>query len=74
MRKFGNYISYNECPTGYQLKRDVCTPCGRGYYKSVIGGETERIDNTADTSILNKFGWRAKINLYSYIEENRNVN
>ena len=43
-------------------------------YKSVIGGETERIDNTADTSILNKFGWRAKINLYSYIEENRNVN
>ena len=43
-------------------------------YKSVIGGETERLDNTADTSILNKFGWRAKINLYSYIEENRNVN
>jgi len=43
-------------------------------YKSVIGGETERLDNTADTSILNKFGWRAKINLYNYIEENKNVN
>ena len=43
-------------------------------YKSMIGGETERLDNTADTSILNKFGWRAKINLYGYIEENRNVN
>jgi nucleoside-diphosphate-sugar epimerase len=43
-------------------------------YKSVIGGDTERLDNTADTSILNKFGWRAKINLYNYIEENRNVN
>tara|TARA_Y100001973_G_C5145012_1_gene304954 strand:+ start:177 stop:905 length:729 start_codon:yes stop_codon:yes gene_type:complete len=43
-------------------------------YKSVIGDETERLDNTADTSILNRFGWRAKINLYNYIEENRNVN
>ena len=43
-------------------------------YKSVIGGETERIDNTADTSILNKFGWRAKINLYDYIEQNKVVN
>jgi nucleoside-diphosphate-sugar epimerase len=43
-------------------------------YKSVIGDETERLDNTADISILNKFGWRAKINLYNYIEENRNVN
>jgi nucleoside-diphosphate-sugar epimerase len=42
--------------------------------KSVIGDETERLDNIADTSILNKFGWRAKINLYNYIEENRNVN
>jgi nucleoside-diphosphate-sugar epimerase len=43
-------------------------------YKSVIGDETERLDNTADTSILNKFGWRARINLYNYIEENKNVN
>ena len=43
-------------------------------YKPVMGDETERIDNTANTSILNKFGWRAKINLYGYIEENRNVN
>ena len=38
-------------------------------YKSVIGGETERIDNT-DTSILNKFGWQKQINLYDYIEKN----
>ena len=43
-------------------------------YKPVIGDETERRDNTADISILNKFGWRAKTNLYNYIEENRNVN
>ena len=43
-------------------------------YKSVIGGETERIDNTADTSILKKFGWRAKVNLYDYIEKTRSVN
>ena len=43
-------------------------------YKSVIGDETERQDNTADTSILNKFGWRAKINLYDYIEQNKVVN
>ena len=43
-------------------------------YKSVIGGETERIDNTADTSILNKFGWRAKTNLYEYIEQNKVIN
>ena len=26
------------------------------------------------TSILNKFRWRAKINLYNCIEENMNVN
>ena len=43
-------------------------------FKSVMGDETERLDNTADISILNKFGWRAKTNLYNYIEENRNVN
>ena len=43
-------------------------------YKSAIGGETERLDNTADTSILNKFGWRAKINLYDYIEKTKSVN
>ena len=43
-------------------------------FKPVMGDETERLDNTADTSILNNFGWRAKINLYNYIEENKNVN
>ena len=32
-----NYISYTECATGYQLKGGDCTPCSRGYYKSVVG-------------------------------------
>ena len=43
-------------------------------YIKMIGNETERLDNTADTSVLNKYGWKAKVNLYHYIEENRNVN
>ena len=43
-------------------------------YLKMIGDETERLNNTADTSILNKFGWKAKINLYQFIEENRDVN
>ena len=32
-----NYISYTECASGYQLKGGDCTPCSRGYYKSVVG-------------------------------------
>ena len=43
-------------------------------YKSVIGDETERLDNTADTSLLNSHGWKNKTNLYKYIEECKNVN
>lgn len=43
-------------------------------YKSVIGDETERLDNTADISLLNSYGWENKTNLYKYIEECKNVN
>lgn len=42
-------------------------------YKSRIADETERLDNTANTEILNSLGWYAKKNLYNYIEENKNV-
>ena len=31
------YISFQECGLGYQLKEGECTPCSRGYYKSVVG-------------------------------------
>lgn len=40
----------------------------------MVGNETERLDNQADTTILNTLGWKTKVNLYQYIEENRNVN
>ena len=43
-------------------------------YLKMIGDETERLNNTANASILNKFGWKSKINLYQFIEENRDVN
>jgi len=43
-------------------------------YIKMIGDETERLDNTADISILNNYGWSPKVNLYQYIEENKNVN
>src|SRR6056300_598600 len=43
-------------------------------YIKMIGDETERLDNTADTTVLNKYGWKAKVNLYQYIEENKYVN
>ena len=42
-------------------------------YENRIADETERLNNTADTKILNSLGWHAKINLYGYIEENKNV-
>jgi len=42
-------------------------------YESRIADETERLDNTANTEILNSLGWYAKTNLYNYIEENKNV-
>ena len=40
-------------------------------YRPEIGGETERLDNKADTTELNLLGWKAKINLYDYIEEEK---
>ena len=39
-----------------------------------IGGENERLDNTADTTTLNRLGWKPKVNLYNYIKEIKNVN
>jgi len=42
-------------------------------YESKMADETERLHNTADISILNNLGWHAKMNLYNYIEENKNV-
>ena len=35
-------------------------------YESRIADETERLDNTANTEILNSLGWYAKTNLYNY--------
>lgn len=43
-------------------------------YVKNIGNETERLNNTADTTILNNHGWKAKADLYKYIQRNRNVN
>ena len=43
-------------------------------YKPRIADETERLDNTANNEILNSLGWHAKMNLYNYIEENKNAN
>jgi len=43
-------------------------------YEPKIADETERLDNTADIKILNNIGWYAKMNLYNYIEENKNAN
>ena len=42
-------------------------------YENRIADDTERLNNTADTKILNSLGWHAKTNLYGYIEENKNV-
>ena len=43
-------------------------------YDKRIGNETERLDNTADLSIIKDYNWSAKTDLYKYIKENRNVN
>ena len=43
-------------------------------YIKMIGDETERLDNTADTTVLNNLGWTANVNLYKYIEEAKHVN
>ncbi|MAV98431.1 MAG: hypothetical protein CML81_01300 [Rhodobiaceae bacterium] len=39
-----------------------------------VGSENERLDNKADTTSLNRLGWKPKVNLYNYIKEMRNVN
>ena len=43
-------------------------------YDKKMGDETERLDNKADISIMEDYNWSAKIDLYKYIKENRNVN
>ena len=42
--------------------------------KGQIGGDNERFDNKADTSILNSFGWKSNIELFDYIKNNKVVN
>lgn len=42
--------------------------------KKVICDETERLDNKADLTILNKYNWKSKINLFDYIKENYDIN
>ena len=42
--------------------------------KGQIGGDNERFDNKADTSILNSFGWKSNIELFDYIKKNKVVN
>ena len=39
-------------------------------YRPEVGSETERLDNKADTTVLNLFGWKAEINLYDHINAN----
>ena len=43
-------------------------------YDKKMGDETERLDNKADISIIEEYNWSAKIDLYKYIKENKNVN
>jgi nucleoside-diphosphate-sugar epimerase len=43
-------------------------------YDKKMGDETERLDNKADISIMEEYNWSAKIDLYKYIKENKNVN
>jgi len=38
-------------------------------FSSKIGPKTERKDNKADTSILTKYGWKPKINLFQYLDK-----
>ena len=37
-------------------------------FSSKLGPETERKDNKADISILTKYGWKPKINLFQYLD------
>lgn len=43
-------------------------------YEKVVADNTERLNNTANITQLNKLGWYPKIDLYNYIKENRYVN
>lgn len=40
----------------------------------LVGKENERLDNKADISILKDLGWKPKVDLYSYIEEQKHAN
>jgi len=40
-------------------------------YQSMIGSEIERKDNKAEISNLTKYGWSPKINLYKYLDEEK---
>ena len=40
-------------------------------YQGMIGSEIERKDNKADISNLTKYGWSPKINLYEYLDEEK---
>jgi UDP-glucose 4-epimerase len=40
----------------------------------LVGKENERLDNKADISILKDLGWKPKVDLYSYIEDQRHAN
>ncbi len=42
--------------------------------KGQIGGDNERFDNKADTTILNSYGWKSSIDLFDYIKKNKVVN
>lgn len=40
----------------------------------LVGKENERLDNKADISILKDLGWKPKVDLYSYIEDQKHAN
>ena len=40
-------------------------------YQGVIGSEIERKDNKADITNLTKYGWSPKINLFEYLDKER---
>ena len=47
---------------------DIMNQCKMTYTRA-IGLEIERKDNKADISILTKYGWKPKINLYQYLDK-----
>lgn len=40
----------------------------------LVGKENERLDNKANISILKDLGWKPKVDLYSYIEDQKHAN